>query len=268
MGLLQDPVWTRAGPVPTPAAPDYSQGVEDWFQHWFDADYAELYADRDAAEAETGVDTALQAAPELGRGPVMDLACGSGRHLEALRLRNPLAFGLDLSMPLLQLAGPAMRPWLLQGDMRRLPVRPASLSGICLWFTPFGYFGDAENRRLFQELAACLKPGGILWMDYLNAPAVRAALSTAPETVEKGGLRVHIRRSLEGNRVVKRMRLERPATGEVREVAESVRLYDPEDLERIAAAAGLTVRRTLGGYDGSGFGPASERWIGIFVNSE
>lgn len=242
--------------------------MEEWFQQWFDEDYAELYAHRDAAEAETGVDTALAVAPELLRGRVLDLACGNGRHLEALRARNPLAFGLDLSLPLLQLAGPALKPWLLQGDMRRLPVKPGSLSGICLWFTPFGYFSDAENRRLFQEMADCLASGGTLWMDYLNAPAVRAALSTEPETVEKGGLRVHILRSLEGNRVVKRMRILRPATGEAREVIESVCLYDPGDLERIAGSAGLRIRRTLGDYAGGGFGPSSERWIGIFEKSK
>jgi SAM-dependent methyltransferase len=239
--------------------------VKEWFQQWFDEDYAELYAHRDAAEAVLGIETALAVAPELGLGRVMDLACGSGRHLEALRERNPQAFGLDLSLSLLELAGPALRPWLLQGDMRRLPVKRGSLSGICLWFTPFGYFGDKENRRLFQDMAACLSPGGVLWMDYLNAPGVRAALSTEPEIVERGGLAVTINRSLEGGRVVKRMRLVRPATGEVREVVESVCLYDPADLERIAAEAGLRVRTVLGDYAGGPFGPSSERWIGVFV---
>lgn len=240
--------------------------MKEWFQQWFDEDYAELYAHRDAAEAAQGVDTALAVAPELARGPVLDLACGSGRHLEALRSRNALAFGLDLSHSLLDLAGAGLRPWLLQGDMRRLPVKPGSLAGVCLWFTPFGYFGDAENRQLFRDLAACLAAGGILWMDYLNAPAVRAALSEQPETLDRGDLRVTVRRSLEGNRVVKRMRIVRPATGEAREVIESVCLYDPGELQRIAAAAGLQLRCALGDYGGAGFGPASERWIGVFVN--
>jgi SAM-dependent methyltransferase len=239
--------------------------VEEWFQQWFDEDYAELYAHRDAAEALLGVETALAVAPELGYGHVMDLACGSGRHLEALRERNPKAFGLDLSLRLLDLAGTGLKPWLLQGDMRRLPVKQGSLSGICLWFTPFGYFGDLENRQLFRDLADCLAPGGILWMDYLNAPGVRAAVSSEPETVERGGLSVTIHRSLEGDRVVKRMRLVRPATGEVREVVESVSLYDPTDLKRIAEEAGLGLRRVLGDYSGAEFGTSSERWIGIFV---
>lgn len=238
--------------------------MEEWYQQWFDADYAELYAHRDAAEAALGVATALAAAPELARGPVLDLACGSGRHLEVLRSCNPQAFGLDLSLSLLSRAGSALRPWLVQGDMRRLPLRPGSLAGICLWFTPFGYFDDGENRRLFGGLADVLEPGGILWMDYLNAPAVRSDLTPAEERLVRGGLEVEIRRSLEGNRVVKRMRIRRPATGDLREVAESVRLYDPAELEGFAAEVGLRLRCVFGGYDGTGYGAASSRWIGVF----
>jgi SAM-dependent methyltransferase len=238
--------------------------MQEWFQQWFDQDYAELYAHRDGAEAVQGVRTALAQAPELGKGLVLDLACGNGRHLEALREHNPLAFGLDLSLSLLTLAGPALKPWLLQGDMRRLPVKPRSLSGICLWFTPFGYFDDGENLRLFRDLAECLADRGILWMDYMNAPAVREALPTGQETMERGGLQVAIRRSIEADRVVKRIRIRRPATGEVREVVESVRLYDPADLERIAGDSGLRLRKVLGDYGGGGYGPDSERWIGIF----
>lgn len=255
----------RSGQVPTPPSKHYSRGVKEWFQQWFDEDYAELYSHRDAGEAATGVRTAVAAAPELAIGPVLDLACGGGRHLEVLRRLNPQAFGLDLSLSLLAQAGPDLKPWLLQGDMRRLPVKPGRLSGICLWFTPFGYFEHAENRRLLMELAALLAPGGVLWMDYLNAPAVRTTLSSEPETLERGGLQATIRRSLEGDRVVKRMRIVRPATGEVRDVTESVHLYDPADLVRLAAAAELTLRASLGDYAGGEYRVSSERWIGVFV---
>lgn len=251
--------------VPWPARSLYSRTVEDWFQQWFDADYAALYAHRDAAEAAQGVQTALCAAPELAEGWVLDLACGSGRHLEALRAHNPSAFGLDLSRELLAAATPGTRPWLLQADMRRLPVRPGCLRGICLWFTPFGYFDDGENRAMVRELGSCLAPGGVLWLDYLNAPALRDSLSAAPEVVERGGLRATVRRSLEGHRVVKRIRLEPSAGGVARDVVESVHLYDPEQLEEIGAAAGLHLRSALGDYHGGAYRTGSERWIGIFV---
>jgi SAM-dependent methyltransferase len=236
-----------------------------WFETWFDEDYLSLYAHRDQEEAEGAVDTALRAAPGLARGPVLDLACGTGRHLAALRRRNPEAFGLDLSPSLLAQAEEGLRPWLVRGDMRRLPVRPASLAGICLWFTPFGYFDDEGNRALMGGLSRCLRPGGVLWMDYLNPGLVRASMVES-ESLERNGLRAEIRRTVEGNRIVKRISIHRP--GEIpREAMESVRIYEPAELRDLAGAFGLELRAQFGTYDGAPFGPSSPRWIGVFVRA-
>jgi SAM-dependent methyltransferase len=238
--------------------------MDDWFKEWFDADYAALYAHRDESEAEEAIRTALVAAPELGRGPVLDLACGTGRHLAPLRRRNPLAFGLDLSVHLLKEAAPELRPWLLRGDMRRLPLRSASLSGITLWFTPFGYFSDEANRDLLGRLTALLVPEGMLLLDFLNAAHLAKNL-VEEDTFERGGLRAHSRRAIEGDRIVKRMTLTRLDSGASREVVESIRLYTPEELRRMAFDAGLICEMELGGYAGGAFRPAdSPRWIGIF----
>jgi len=194
---------------------------------------------------------------------VLDLACGSGRHLAVLRRTNPQAFGLDLSRELLDLAEPELRPWLLRGDMRALPFRPASLSGICLWFTPFGYFSDDENRSLLARLRDLLAPGGVLVLDYLNAIHVRAHLVPEDERVH-AGLRVVSRRSVEDHRVVKRMVLTHLDTGATRKVTESVRLYETGDLEAMARGCGLELFLTAGDYQGGPFEPRrSSRWIGF-----
>ena len=236
--------------------------MADWFEQWFDEDYAALYAHRDAREAELAVATALREAPELGGGPVLDLACGAGRHLMELRKANGAAFGLDLSPALLRLAPPELRPWLLRGDMRRLPVK-AGLAGIMLWFTPFGYFSDAENEALLGSLAGLLRPGGVLLVDYLHAAELRRGL-VAEDTLERNGIRVTSRRRIEGGRVVKDMELLRLDTGERRGARESVHLYEPGEFEAMAARAGLRLRKALGHYDGSAFGEASPRWIALF----
>lgn len=234
-----------------------------WFESWFDEDYLRLYAHRDQDEAERAVATALEAAPELAEGPVLDLACGSGRHLAVLRRRNPRAFGLDLSPALLARADPALRPWLLRGDMRRLPVRPGTLAGLCMWFTPFGYFDDAANGALLEAISGRLRPGGVLWLDYLNPEALRAGL-VPRETLSRDGLTADIARSLEGDRVVKRITLHRPGAPP-REVVESVRVYEPRELTAMAAAHGLALRAELGSYGGGPFRGGSPRWIGVFV---
>lgn len=250
---------------PSAGTLEFSEGTSlaDWFEEWFDEDYALLYAHRDAEEARVAVGRALRVAPELAAGPVLDLGCGAGRHLEILRRANPLAFGMDLSRPLLRMAPGGLRPWLLRGDMRRLPVRSASLRGICLWFTPFGYFSDQENRALMTQLGSLLQPKGVLIMDYLNADLVARTL-VPEEVVERGGIRAQSRKSLEGTRLVKRMVLTRLDTGEVRDVLESVRLYHPTALQEMAVRAGLRLRRVMGTYSGEAFREDSPRWIGIF----
>lgn len=237
--------------------------MTEWFETWFDEDYARLYAHRDAEEARVALGRAMRVAPELAEGPVLDLACGAGRHLEILRRANPLAFGMDLSRPLLQMAPGGLRPWLLRGDMRQIPVKDGTLHGICLWFTPFGYFSDEQNRALMMRLGALLRPQGVLVMDYLNADLVARTL-VPEETVERGIIRAQSRRSLEGDRLVKRMVLTRTDTGEVRDVLESVRLYHPTDLQEMAVRAGLRLRRVMGTYAGEAFTDDSPRWIGVF----
>ena len=244
---------------------DHLKGIAlaEWFEAWFDEDYALLYSHRDEEEARVAVGRALRVAPELVDGPVLDLACGAGRHLEILRRANPQAFGIDLSKALLSMAPSALHPWLLRGDMRHLPVKEGALRGICLWFTPFGYFSDEENRALMLNLGGLLMHQGVLVMDYINVDLVARTL--VPEsTVERSGIRAQSRRSIEGERLVKRMVLMHLDTGEIRDVQESVRLYLPNEPQEMAVRAGLRLRRVMGTYSGETFTKDSPRWIGIF----
>ena len=237
--------------------------MANWYEEWFDKDYAVLYSHRDAEEARVAVSRALRVAPELASGPVLDLACGAGRHLEILRRANPHAFGMDLSRTLLSMAPGGLRPWLLRADMRCLPIKRGTLRGICLWFTPFGYLSDAENRALMLSLGALLEMGGVLVMDYLNADLLTRTL-VPEDTRERGGIRAQSRRAIEGNRLVKRMVLTHLDTGVVRDVLESIQLYHPTDLQAMALRAGLRLRRVMGTYSGEAFTENSPRWIGIF----
>ncbi len=147
--------------------------------------------------------------------------------------------------------------------MRHLPVRPASLSGICMWFTPFGYFSDQENRELCRRLRDLLRPGGVLLLDYLNAPFVRAHL-VAEDVTRHGAIEVSSRRRLEGDRLVKRMTLTHLDTGRVRQALESLRLYEPAEMRALARGMRAGPVLEAGDYRARRSSPAgSARWIGF-----
>lgn len=93
-------------------------------------------------------------------GPVVDLGCGPGRDLAALRDAGVQAFGVDLSAGMLALASGRGLP-VARGDLRRPPLRPRSLGGI--WSSAALLHIPREQvpatLRAWHEL---LRPGGRL----------------------------------------------------------------------------------------------------------
>jgi len=125
-----------------------------WYKDWFGEEYLELYAHRDAGEADRHVDFVVE---HVGGAPraVLDLACGAGRHTAALRRRGLRTLGVDLSLVLL--AHPPRVP-AAAGDMRCLPFADASFDWVLNFFTSFGYFErERENFRVLEENVRLLK---------------------------------------------------------------------------------------------------------------
>src|SRR5438105_3957166 len=76
-----------------------------WFHEWFGEEYIELYSHRDDDEAKQQVAFFREHCGNV-HGPLLDLACGKGRHIAELRAAGYRAVGCDLSFILL-LAGRA-----------------------------------------------------------------------------------------------------------------------------------------------------------------
>ena len=223
--------------------------MTEWFERWFGEEYLQLYPHRDEDDAERAVSLVDRVAT-LDGARVLDLACGPGRHAVRLVQRGADVLGLDLSLPLLTRARYGNPPVgkLVRGDMRFLPVCDETFDLVVNLFTSFGYFADdAEHDLVIRSVATVLKPGGKLFMDYLNAAAVRSTLVPREEQVI-GTRRVTIERSLvdDGKYVVKEMHL----VDEDETFLERVRLFSADDLTAMMEAAGMRVVERFGSYAG------------------
>lgn len=239
------------------------EGDAAWYRRWFGPEYLELYPHRDQEEAERAVDLFLEHG-DVPRGAlVLDLGCGEGRHLRAMRGRGRRPVGLDLSMSLLQRAREHAEESerLVRGDMRALPFGTGAFRAATSFFTSFGYFESRrEDRRALGEMRRVLVPGGAFLMDYLNADQVRRSLVPVDERRVAGRTVRQVRRIRDGA-VVKRIEIDDPEGGGPVVFHERVRLYSPGGLVRLLEEEGLTVSRKFGDYAGSGHSPASPRLI-------
>jgi SAM-dependent methyltransferase len=228
-----------------------------WYEEWFGLDYLELYAHRDADEAERHAEF-VRGLVGSAPGRVLDLACGAGRHLAALRRRDIAAVGIDLSLPLLALAERLPRS---RGDMRALPFGGGTFDWVLNFFTSFGYFAtERENFRVLEELVRVLRPGGGFLMDLLNRDRAIAALVPS-QTQELGGRPIAIERWFDARTQRLEKRMAWNEDGEERRYSESVRAYRREEVEIGMQWAGLEVTAVYGGFDGGLWTPESERLI-------
>lgn len=231
----------------------------DWFEEWFGEDYLRIYQHRDESEAERAIE--LIAAQVHGRDiqAVLDLACGAGRHSQALCDRW-WTVGLDLSAALLRVArredpdAPYVR-----ADMRELPFVAESFDLVVNLFTSFGYFDDdREHARVLACLRTAMRPGGTLVIDFLNADQVRRNLVPYDDRVESGITIEQSRIISPDNRFVeKKIRLRERG----REYVERVRLLSAGDLERMLEAAAFEVVHCFGDYLGGSWSENSPRTI-------
>ncbi len=114
---------------------------------------------------------------------ILDVACGHGRHANALAALGHRVTGTDISRGFLDQARADAAARQLQvdyreQDMRQLQDVAAFDVTLCL-FTAFGYFDDAGNAAVLQAMARALVPGGRLLLDIINRDRIMRHLRSA-----------------------------------------------------------------------------------------
>ncbi|HEY0972518.1 MAG TPA: class I SAM-dependent methyltransferase [Gemmatimonadales bacterium] len=126
--------------------------------------YDSLYAFKDYAGAASEIRQLVRARRPAARS-LLDVACGTGRHLEALRADFTVE-GLDLNPDLLRIARERLPDTPLhQADMTSFDLGRRFDVVTCL-FSSIGYVRTAERlRRAVARMAAHVAPGGLLLIE-------------------------------------------------------------------------------------------------------
>ncbi len=220
----------------------------EWFESWFDSPYYHLlYNNRDETEAQRLLDAIIrELKPKPGTHRILDIACGKGRHSHYLQSLGFDAYGIDLSPNSIELANKDLTETkFFVHDMRKV-FQPEGFDWVLNLFTSFGYFPTPqEDEAALQAMAANLKKGGILVMDFLNAPYVVNRLVKSEE-VEREGTLFRIVRKVDDNKVVKTITF----TGGCNyyTYTEQVRLWDKSSLESLLTQNGMELLLAKGNY--------------------
>ena len=222
----------------------------EWFASWFDSPhYHRLYAHRNVAEAAGFIDALVERLHLRADSRVLDLGCGTGRHARRLASKGYDTTGIDLSASSIAVAKKAERPHLRfrRQDMR-VPFGRQAFDYVFNFFTSFGYFqAPRDHAVVARNIAAALKDGGRLVLDYLNVRYADAHL-TPREDMVIDGVAFRITRAVERGFFVKRIDVDDAAAGPPVQYVERVARFTLAEFDRLFRGHGLTIEEVYGTY--------------------
>lgn len=146
--------------------------------------------DRATFQAKTGVSLA-----ELRGLRVLDAGCGGGRYSKVAGEAGAEVIGADHSAAVekaSQLCAHLPHVHFLQGDLKHLPLQPASFDFV---FSIGVMHHDANTRAVFDAVSRLVKPGGRMavwlyrrnqwWQELINSALRRRTIQMPPERLER-----------------------------------------------------------------------------------
>ena len=239
--------------------------AHDWYLQSFDAFYPLVYAHRTIEAARPESRFSIEQTRLRPGERVLDLCCGSGRHISHLLAVTPHVFGMDYSPHLLEMAQELLgdRARLVRADMCCQPFAPI-FDIVMNYFTSFGYFPTREgNLGVVRGIARILKPGGRFFIDYLNRAWTESRLEADTRRAEQGfDILEHRWIDSATHRINKSTIVSREGLF-LKDNVESVQLYSCEEFSKLLADGGLQIDRLFGNYDGTPYSPAQPRMIAV-----
>jgi ubiquinone/menaquinone biosynthesis C-methylase UbiE len=240
--------------------------MADWAREYFEKGYLQRWALSEPSELTRKDVESLWARLRLGSGaPLLDVACGHGRHAVVFRQMGAAVTGLDLTAALLERARGFARTLSVQvhwvrGDMRGLPFRSRHFRAAIL-FDALGFFEhERENLAALREAVRTLALGGRLALKVSNAEPILSGFRPTDCERHQGTI-VEISRELTLNppRLTERLVIGGPDGGGRYERRQF--LYRLDDISTMVRDAGLQVEMVLPSATGGTFDPKSSPTI-------
>ncbi len=200
-------------------------------------------------------------------GLILDLACGTGRHLIPLDKQGYSVVGLDISLKLLKIAKVRWREaQVVCADMRFLPFKAEAFSAAVSMDTSFGYLpSEQDDLKSLIALRGTLKEGGILILDVFNREHLIKEHKdpSQPKSREYPSFFLLQKRTVDavGSFLYDLWTVRDKRDGQIRFFEHQARLYKLEQLQELLTQAGLNVNSVYGDYEDQSFTHDSKRLI-------
>ena len=235
----------------------YGDGMADVYDDW----YARI-SDVDATVA-----TLIQLA---NGGSVLELGVGTGRLAAPLAATGVEVYGIDASDAMLRQivdkpGGNLVHSVL--GDMvTDLPAGPFALVFVA-YNTLFNLPSEELQQACFHAVASRLAPGGYFVVEaFVPDPAHDPASSVDVRSITTDRVVLSVSTSDPSRQVAEGQYVDITESGGVRLRPWSIRWATVEQLDAMAAAAGLDLAHRWADFDRSPFTPESPRHVSVYAN--
>ena len=234
--------------------------------NWFNSDYYHiLYKNRDKKEAEFFINNLIKKLKIKKKSKILDLACGVGRHSFYLNKKGMNVIGIDNSENNIKKAKKFENKFLKFKKKEMTEDYGQVFDFIFNLFTSFGYINEKHNFKTFKSINNSLINHGILVIDYLNVFKLKKEL-VEKETKKIGNIIFNLKRSFEGNFIVKKIKIK--DNNEIFYFEERVMELTINDFQDYSKKFNFKIIDVYGNYNLEKYHKNSERLILIIKKSQ